>query len=139
MVHRDRLVMLDFQDARMGPCQYDLASLLKDSYVRLEDGFVGEMADLFIRLKETREGRAIDRKEFYEVFDLMAVQRNLKAIGTFACQSVLKKNNRYLEAIPRTLGYVRQTLNRRPALHPLRQTLGTYIPELLEEDRIFPS
>lgn len=130
MVHGDRLVMLDFQDARMGPCQYDLVSLLRDSYVRLEDGFVEEMLDFFIQLKETREGRAIDRKVFCEIFDLMAVQRNLKAIGTFAYQSVAKKNNRYLESIPRTLGYVRQTLDRRPSLHPLRKTLGTYITEL---------
>ena len=61
----------------------------------------------------------------------MSVQRNLKAIGTFACQSVLKKNDRYLESIPRTLEYVRQTLNKHPSLQPLRKTLGTFIPELM--------
>ena len=60
----------------------------------------------------------------------MCVQRNLKAIGTFASQSVLKKNDRYLESIPRTLEYVRQTLEKCPLLHPLRKTLAVYIPEL---------
>lgn len=130
MVHEDRLVMLDFQDARMGPCHYDLASLLRDSYVRLEDVLVEELLELFIGLKESREQRAIDRRKFHEVFDIMSVQRNLKAIGTFAFQSVLKKNDRYLESIPRTLEYVRRTFERCPYLHPLRKTLATYIPEL---------
>lgn len=130
MVHQNRLIMLDFQDARMGPCQYDLASLLRDSYVRLEDAFVMEMLDLFIQQKEAREGCSIDQESFYEIFDLMSIQRNLKAIGTFAYQSVLKKNDRYLESIPRTLAYVKQTLDNRPALDSLRKVLGTYIPEL---------
>lgn len=130
MVHKDRLIMLDFQDARMGPCQYDLASLLRDSYVLLDDRLVEELLDLYIGLKETQEGRPIDRRRFCEIFDIMAVQRNLKAIGTFAFQSRSKKNDRYLESIPRTLEYVRQTLQNRPLLHPLRKTLGTYIPEL---------
>ncbi len=133
MVHQDQLIMLDFQDARMGPCQYDLASLLRDSYVRLEDTFVRELLDLFIQQKEAREGCSIDRESFYEIFDFMAIQRNLKAIGTFAYQSVLKKNDRYLESIPRTLAYVKQTLDNRPALRPLRNVLGNYIPELRAE------
>ncbi|MBI4384909.1 MAG: phosphotransferase [Nitrospinae bacterium] len=130
MVHNGRLVMLDFQDARMGPCQYDLASLLRDSYVGLEDSLVEEMKELYIELKESAESRPVDRKNFYEIFDLMSIQRNLKAVGTFAHQSVARKNGRYLEYIPRTLGYVRRTLNGNPGLAPLRLCLETHIPGL---------
>ena len=35
MPHGGELVWIDFQDARMGPATYDLASLLRDSYVDL--------------------------------------------------------------------------------------------------------
>ncbi len=130
MVFNANLILLDFQDARMGPCQYDLASLLKDSYLHLDDDFRQEMIDLFIDLKEKNEGRKADRQEFYRIFDWMSVQRNLKAVGTFAFQSAVKGNSRYLQYIPGTLSYVRETLNRRPELHDLKQVLEKYLPGL---------
>ena len=52
MVHNDELVLLDFQDARMGPSQYDLASLLRDSYLPLPDALVSELVDAFIQEKQ---------------------------------------------------------------------------------------
>lgn len=135
MVHNGELTMIDFQDARMGPCQYDLVSLLRDSYFPLNDEWVNELTDYFIEKKEEADGKKINRQEFEEVFDLMAVQRNLKAVGTFAFQSVERNNDRYLEYIPRTLGYVRATLANRPSLSSLRSTLGKYIPELIGDNR----
>ena len=47
MLHRGGLHWIDFQDARMGPATYDLASLLRDSYVDLPEGFVAERAEEF--------------------------------------------------------------------------------------------
>ena len=44
MLHDDRLYIIDFQDARMGPDTYDLVSLLRDSYVDLPEQTV-ERAD----------------------------------------------------------------------------------------------
>ncbi len=126
----DRLVMLDFQDARMGPCQYDLVSLLKDSYVDLGDSLRDELAEYYLELEEAHAGRAADRRLFYEVFDLMSIQRNLKAVGTFAYQSAQKNNSRYLQYLPLTLEYVRKTLAARPQLKTLRTALGRWIPEL---------
>jgi aminoglycoside/choline kinase family phosphotransferase len=130
MVHGEQLFMLDFQDARRGPCQYDLASLLRDSYVELEDPFVEEMVEYFLILKKSRDGRQTDRDRFYRIFDLMSVQRNLKAVGTFAFQSAVRGNPRYLQYLPRTLGYVAKTLARRPELRPLQNALAAAIPEL---------
>lgn len=128
-----RLILIDFQDARMGPCQYDLVSLLKDSYVHLEDAFRNEMIEHFIHQKEKEEARSVDRQEFMRIFEWMSIQRNLKAVGTFAYQSVVKKKHRYLEYIPQTLDYVRQTLNTQPDLAELKQTLAQYIPGLASE------
>ena len=57
MFDQGHLVLIDFQDARMGPCQYDLVSLLKDSYVQIEDALVKELIDYYIQLKEKEEGQ----------------------------------------------------------------------------------
>jgi aminoglycoside/choline kinase family phosphotransferase len=130
MVHNHGLVLLDFQDARMGPSQYDLASLLRDSYLPLPDALVWELVDVFIQKKQERENLTIDREEFIRVFDLMSIQRNLKAIGTFAYQKKIKNNDRYMRYIAPTLEYVRQAFVRRTELKSLHSILSETIPEL---------
>lgn len=124
------LVLLDFQDARMGPRQYDLASLLRDSYIDIDSDLRLEMIDYYIDLHDSQTQNKIDRQKFLQMFDWMSIQRNLKAIGTFAFQSVTKQNDRYLEYVPRTLGYVRDALSNRPELEALANILNLYIPNL---------
>ena len=108
MVKGERLYMVDFQDARMGPFTYDLASLLRDSYVDLPEDLVAELADFFrevTRLPESHES-------FMAALTQTSLQRNIKAIGTFASQAVLRGNTSYLEYIPRTLAHIRTNLRR---------------------------
>jgi aminoglycoside/choline kinase family phosphotransferase len=130
MCDQGHLILIDFQDARMGPCQYDLVSLLKDSYVKIEDALVEELIDYYILLKEKEEGQKVDRERFREIFDKMSIQRNLKAVGTFAYQSVKKNNNRYESFITPTLGYVRKALRRQFKDTSLQKLLLKYIPGL---------
>ena len=130
MVHNDQLVLLDFQDARMGPSQYDLASLLRDSYLPLPDSLVWELVDAFIQKKQELANIEIDREEFIRIFDLMSIQRNLKAIGTFGYQKNFKNNDRYMGYIAPTLEYVRQAFKRRTELKSLQTVLSEAIPEL---------
>jgi aminoglycoside/choline kinase family phosphotransferase len=130
MVHDDKLVMLDFQDARIGPSQYDLASLLRDSYHQLPDDFVQAMVERFIGLKEQKEKQAVDRPAYRRIFDWMSIQRNLKAVGTFAYQKQIMNNDRYVPYIAPTLAYVRDTLKRHPDLIGLQRTLGDILPEV---------
>jgi len=130
MFDQERLVLIDFQDARMGPCQYDLVSLLRDSYVQIDAALSEELIDFYIRLKEKEEGQEVDREKFGQIFDEMSIQRNLKAIGTFAYQSIKKNNNRYKDCIAPTLSYVRKTLRRRFKGTSLQKVLLRYIPGL---------
>jgi aminoglycoside/choline kinase family phosphotransferase len=130
MFNEDQLVLIDFQDARMGPCQYDLVSLLKDSYMQIDDVLVQELIDFYVQLKEQAEGRKIDREKFNQIFDGMSIQRNLKAIGTFAYQSVNNNNNRYMSYVSPTLNYVRRTLRRRFKGTVLEEMLLKNIPGL---------
>jgi len=129
MLHKGRLHIIDFQDARMGPDTYDLASLLRDSYVDLTDLELGELIAYFFAL---RKGvvRGETETEFRLRFDLMALQRNLKALGTFGFQTTNRKNPVYIQYIPRTLRYARTNLARYPRFARLHELLAAHIDEL---------
>jgi aminoglycoside/choline kinase family phosphotransferase len=127
MLQHGHLRLIDFQDARLGPCQYDLASLLYDSYVALPAALCAELLAYFLDGKERREGHPLNREAFLHVFDYMCLQRNLKALGTFGFQTVVKRNPRYVAAIPTTLRYVRRHLARHPELHRLKDLLQTHL------------
>lgn len=128
MVQGGKLRLVDFQDARMGPCQYDLVSLLRDSYVYLGEDRLEELMGYYLERKEALEGSRVNRQEFRRIFDLMALQRNLKALGTFGYQKVVKGNDRFLENIPLTLYYVRENLERNLDSPGLTELLGAYLP-----------
>ena len=126
MVQGEQLVWIDFQDARMGPATYDLVSLLRDSYVDVEEEFLEEQAEEFRQKALPREHGEVFRRRF----DLMSVQRNLKALGTFGYQASVKGNRVYLPYIPRTLANTRRNLSRYPELGPLWRVLANHIKEL---------
>ncbi|MDO8795144.1 MAG: phosphotransferase, partial [Vicinamibacterales bacterium] len=131
MLHDNRLHVIDFQDARMGPDTYDLASLLRDSYVTLPDAEVDHLIDAFLDLRHPgAAGTPAARRAFVSRLHLMALQRNLKALGTFGFQAVSRANDAYLQYVPRTLGYVRAYLGAYPRFGALRTLLAEHLPEL---------
>ncbi len=96
MVHKGKVVIIDWQDARFGPPCYDIASLLRDSYRDIGHGWKGLASANLI---------GMGGGNMFE-FVFSAMQRNMKAIGTFAYQyRVLGKHN-YLQYIPQTLRYL---------------------------------
>ncbi len=122
----DRFVMIDFQDARLGPPQYDLASLLKDSYYQLEEAQITRLIDYYIARWEAATGEPVDRARFIHVFDLMSVQRNFKAIGSFASFLNRRGNATYLKYIGNTFENIRRTLLKYPRYSDLREVLFHY-------------
>jgi aminoglycoside/choline kinase family phosphotransferase len=129
MLSDESLYIIDFQDARMGPDTYDLVSLLGDSYVDLEDRAVDELIAYFLALR-SRVPDDQDPETFRRRFDLMAVQRNLKALGTFGYQTITRQNPVYIQYIPRTLRYVRTNLAKYPRFERLRDLLAGHLEEL---------
>ena len=123
------LYLIDYQDARMGPDTYDLASLVRDSYVDLPASLVEALIDLYLCATRT-DVSAAARAEFVRRFDLMSVQRNLKALGTFGVQAARKGNQAYVADMPRTLAHVRRNLARYPRFTTLRRALATQVDEL---------
>ena len=135
MLHQGELYIIDFQDARLGPDTYDLVSLLRDSYVDLPDAAVDDFIAYFMALKrpggaDTSAHQAWEQ-DFRRRFDLMALQRNLKALGTFGYQTSTRRNPVYIQYIPRTIRHVQKNLAHDPArFDPLRGLLAHYMDEL---------
>jgi aminoglycoside/choline kinase family phosphotransferase len=100
----NQLGILDFQDAFIGPVTYDLVSLLRDCYIAWPEQQVITLA-LHYRdqLKLTVSDNA-----FLRWFDLMGLQRHLKALLTFSRKYHRDGNAHYLKHIPRTLNYITQ-------------------------------
>jgi hypothetical protein len=126
MLHRERLFWIDFQDARMGPATYDIASLLRDAYVDVPEELREELKERFRQKATPDEPREVFRRRF----DLMCVQRNLKALGTFGYMATVRQNPVYLPYIPRNLAHARHNLSRYPELERLWRTLARHVPEL---------
>jgi aminoglycoside/choline kinase family phosphotransferase len=122
-----RLYVIDFQDARLGPDTYDLVSLLRDSYVELADR---DLEALVAHFLERLDAPSSDAAEFRRRFDLMAVQRNLKALGTFGYQAGARGNAAYVQYMPRTLAYVRRNLERYERFAGLRARLSAHLAEI---------
>ncbi|HEY6359450.1 MAG TPA: phosphotransferase [Vicinamibacterales bacterium] len=129
MLHENNLYIIDFQDARLGPDTYDLVSLLRDSYVDFTEAQVEELIAFFLALRGAG-GSAEDPQEFRRRCDMMALQRNIKALGTFGFQTTSRGNPVYIQYIPRTLNYVRANLAKYPRFGRLREILAAHLEEL---------
>lgn len=116
--------ILDFQDAVEGPLTYDLVSLLRDCYLRLPEPFVAGQLRRFHEASRTAELHSMTAAEFRRHFDLMGVQRHLKAAGIFARLRHRDGKPGYLGDVPRTLGYVVELGGRYPELEFLVRWIG---------------
>lgn len=98
--------IIDFQDAVMGPVTYDLVSLLRDCYIAWPQSLVNLlMSTHYDKLKKAGIVTC-DLALFTRWFDLMGLQRHLKAIGIFSRLNLRDNKPGYLKDIPRTFSYV---------------------------------
>ncbi len=98
--------ILDFQDAVEGPFTYDLVSLLKDCYVRWPADRVRQWALHYYQQLSKKTRVQVDEQQFCRYFELMGVQRQLKAAGIFCRLNHRDGKSRYLDDVTRTLEYI---------------------------------
>jgi len=110
--------VIDFQDAVIGPITYDLVSLLRDCYIAWPNQQVELWMTQYYESLLQAELIACNPACFKRWFDLMGLQRHLKAIGIFSRLHLRDGKSNYLDDIPRTLNYV--------------TTICTSYPELVE-------
>ncbi len=118
--------VLDFQDAVTGPVTYDLVSLLRDCYISWPRAQVEKwVADFYVQITASgmMDAGSVSKQQFMTWFDLMGVQRHLKAIGIFARLLHRDDKEGYVKDIPRTLSYVLEVSERTDALQAFYQLL----------------
>jgi hypothetical protein len=105
----DLLYLLDYQDLRLGPDTYDLASLLRDRGVAR---LIGDEAELeLIEYYAARCGSPEGiRRRYFEAL----LQRSIKILGTYSKQPIARGRLHYLEFIPPTLESLRRCLDELP-------------------------
>ncbi len=100
------LAVIDFQDAVTGPFTYDLVSLLRDCYVRWDDDLIAPLLNFYLDKIQQQSSITINREQFQRWFDLMGLQRHIKASGIFARLYHRDGKPGYLKDIPLTLSYI---------------------------------
>jgi aminoglycoside/choline kinase family phosphotransferase len=113
----DRLGILDFQDALIGPTAYDVASLAMDARVTVPEAI--ERATLEAYVAARHRAGAFDEQKFREAYAIMAAQRNSKILGIFVRLDRRDGKPAYLKHLPRIRDYLRRALAH-PALAGLR-------------------
>jgi aminoglycoside/choline kinase family phosphotransferase len=114
------LGIIDYQDAMNGSIVYDLVSLLKDLYIKIDEKQRIELALYFKKQK----GLDINDEEFLEWFDFMGLQRHLKVLGIFARLYLRDGKDGYLKDLPLTLEYVLEMCKKYPELVELNSLLS---------------
>jgi aminoglycoside/choline kinase family phosphotransferase len=128
VIFRNRLWMLDYQDAQWGPYSYDLASLLFDSSAAMPSKAGAILAGHYLeawnrRLPGCRRGG----EQFLIDLHRAGLQRNLKELGTFASQAILWGRRGYLRYVPRALRSINLHVRKLPegaGLASVLQSLG---------------
>ncbi|MEW6259464.1 MAG: sugar phosphate nucleotidyltransferase [Thermodesulfobacteriota bacterium] len=110
MVQEGDLFFIDFQGARIGPVQYDLASLAVDPYVPLASDERDALPALYRKAAEHL--RPIDGDRFEKGFRLCCITRNLQILGAFAFLSRVKGKRRFEAFIPDAIATLERNLNR---------------------------
>jgi aminoglycoside/choline kinase family phosphotransferase len=121
--------ILDFQDAFVGPVTYDLVSLLRDCYIAWPTAWVQRWA---LQFKNSVPALfQVKDEEFLRWFDVMGMQRHVKALLTFSRKFHRDGNANYLQHIPRTLNYIVAAAQRYPQSAQFHDFLTTtIIPQL---------
>ena len=99
--------ILDFQDAVKGPVTYDLVSLLRDCYIEWPEPQVDQWVLDYHDFAVLEHLEGVTAAQFMRWFNLMGVQRHLKAVGIFSRLSIRDGKNQFLQDIPRTLNYLK--------------------------------
>lgn len=125
MLKLGHVCVIDFQDARRGPIQYDLVSLVHDSYVALNPTSKEFILKDYISKAKPYLPKAWSRSHFDEIFELQTIQRCFKACGSFSSFYNARKDLRYLKYIHPTINLVAQTLATQPKYSELLNIIRT--------------
>ncbi len=123
MLHQGRPFFIDLQGARLGPVQYDLASLLIDPYVMLPAAVRKRLREYYLAQFSRR--RPVAAELFYRGYACCAVTRNLQILGAFGFLTRVRGKSRFADYIPAAAAALADHVRR------AEQVLDTRFPALL--------
>jgi aminoglycoside/choline kinase family phosphotransferase len=133
-----RVGLIDFQDAVLGPSAYDVASLLQDARVTVPPDLELKLIGLYARERKSADP-GFDVSAFARSYAIMAAQRATKILGIFARLDRRDGKPHYLKHLPRIEAYLIRNLAH-PALAKLKVWYESYLPRLIPlEDAAPPS
>jgi hypothetical protein len=101
--------------------QYDIASLLKDAYFKLEEYVRDELLDFYLKILESDGCMNVTRERFVRTFHRAGLQRNMQALGAFAVLSLDKGKTAFAAHVPCALFYLRDALKKFPEFSLLQE------------------
>ena len=105
MINNNQIYFIDFQSARSGPLQYDLASLLIDPYVNLNEQIRNDLLQYTMGKLKLKK---IEIQKFLECYQYCCLTRNLQFIGAFSFLSKIKKKKVFEQYIPDAVKSLKQ-------------------------------
>jgi NDP-sugar pyrophosphorylase family protein len=108
MINNDRIYFIDFQGARMGPIQYDLASLLIDPYVDLPPNIQTQL--MTCAVAKLQEQMSLDADNFNRCYRFCCLTRNLQILGAFGHLTRVKGKMHFEKYIPTAVRTLAQNL-----------------------------
>ena len=96
MRYKNKIAVIDSQDALIGNIAYDLASLIDDVRFKTTLKFKDKIYKYYLKLNK----KNFINKDFHNDFEILSVLRNLKIIGIFTRLAIRDKKKRYLKLIP---------------------------------------
>ena len=118
MLVKDRIGVIDSQDALIGNVAYDLASLIDDVRFKTLNSFKNKIYKLYVNKK-----KKLNKNKFKNDFEILSVMRNLKIIGIFTRLAVRDNKKKYLKLIPYTWKLINLRINKNAIFKDLKNIL----------------
>jgi tRNA threonylcarbamoyl adenosine modification protein YjeE len=122
----EKVGIIDFQDAVLGPAAYDLVSLLQDARIDVPEPLELALLTRYIRARRAADPD-FDPAGFAELYAIMSAQRNTRLLGTFARLNRRDGKPHYLRHQPRIWTYLGRSLAH-PALARARDWYAANVP-----------
>lgn len=123
MVSNEEFIIIDFQDARWGIPQYDLASLLDDCYYKVHENIKIDLKKYYYEhLPSDIHGQG-SFQNFLDLYDDMVIQRVFKAIGSFGYIFETRKDVRYIKYVGFAMEKIRKVMMKNPKYTNLRKVM----------------
>ena len=118
MLVKDRIGVIDSQDALIGNRAYDLASLIDDVRLKTSTSLKNKIYKFYVQ-KQNK----LDKKNFKNDFEILSVLRNLKIIGIFTRLAIQDKKKDYLKLIPYAWKLINLRINENKIFIDLKKLL----------------